>query len=618
MKRRFRWTFLCVFISVCRIASASLTGDAKVALEEAVKASDYTFTPAVRQAYINYTEAVIRDTYGPNKINNATWAWVKRHPQILSAVAAADDPVNPNILLNFQRLALGMGASRAEKWTQLALAYAIRYRDELFPIDHVKEAWDPGRLERLVYDNTKGKGGDFALLSPEDFPKDAPPEEVALGEWLAGPQGYTNTRPPFTIGELMELPLSDINAITARYSGDTKLLQKTLPDWDRVALVGKIHPPYVDGTPTPQRAVLMKIFRNGRIPNKSDRPPFKMEKADWPILLYLADMDHIDETSFVFGYFVSERKIPPTGLGQVKSASGSAEAELDGPNFRYARSNWHPDKFIRVYNGSKKDQGGKSQRWMMNAVNVPATVVSAPPDGKFYYMGERGNYTYYLTCADNAFTGTGSSAPWELDSIMNVDGALKGSVQHDNFIGLAATLNQGLVPYENARMALAIINLLKPGKAHRISMLESVFVQNPLNQDIFYALAAAYREQVAASSSGGADAEATLRMLTAARVYAAQGLKTPVSASLSKSMQSKMVKILAGTPESKVPVINIKTGTEAWFFMMCNRVVVQFLRDTNGQDKALFKAELSYQQECAEGQGDKPIVRALNDLKGLL
>jgi hypothetical protein len=544
---------------------------------------------------------------------------VKRHPQVLSAVAAADDPVNPNILLNFQRLSLALGSSRAEKWTQLALAYAIRYRDELFPIDRAREEWDPARLERLVYNNTKSKGGDFALLSPEDFPQDAPPEEVALGEWLAGPQGLTNTRVPFTIGELMEMPISDINAITSRYTGDTKLHQKKLPNWERVALVGKIYPPYVDATPTPQRAVLMKIFRNPRIPTKTDRPPFKMEKADWPILLYLADLDHIDETSFVFGYFVEEKKIPPTGMGQVKSASGSSEAELSGPNFRYARSNWHPDKFIRVYNGSKKDQGGRSQRWIMNAINVPATIVSAPPDGKFYYMGERGNYTYFNDCADNAFTGTGSSAPWFLDSIADVDRSLSGSVRHDNFIGLATTLNQGLASYEDARMVLAIINLLKPGHGRRVTLLESAFVMNPLNQDIFYALAAAYREQGSASdSSATGAAESTLRMLTAARVYAEKGLKAPVSPSHAKSMQATLTKILSGKQATRAPILPVKTGTDAWFFLMCNKVAVQYLRDTNGKDKALFNAELEYEQQAANGQGDKPIVRAIEDLKGLL
>jgi hypothetical protein len=417
----------------------------------------------------------------------------------------------------------------------------------------------------------------------------------------------------------MEMPLSDINAITARYSGDTKLLQKKLPNWDRVALVGKIHPPYVDGTPTPQRAVLTKIYRNSRLPSKSDRPPFKMEKSDWPILLYLADMDHIDETSFVFGYFVDERKIPPTGMGQVASASGSVEAELSGPNFRYARSNWHPDKFIRTYNGSKKDQGGRSQRWMMNAINVPSTVVSAPPDGKFYYMGERGNYSTYNDCADNAFTGTGSSAPWVLDSLASVNGSLSGSITHDNFIGLAATMNQGLSAYEDGRMVLAIINLLKPGHGRRVSLLESAFIQNPLNQDIFYALAAAYREQGSASdSSASGAAEATLRMLTAARVYAEKGLRAPVSPAYAKSMQATMTKILSGKQAAKAPVIGVRNGTEAWFFMMCNRVAVQYLRDTKGKDKALFAAEFQYEQQAASGQGDKPIVRALDDLKALL
>lgn len=75
---------------------------------------------------------------------------------------------------------------------------------------------------------------------------------------------------------------------------------------------------------------------------------------------------------------------------------------------------------------------------------------------------------------------------------------------------------------------------------------------------------------------------------------------------------------MAGKQEPRQPMLTVKTGTEAWFFMMCNRVVVQFLRDTNGMGKEEFKAEFQYQQQSAAGQTDKPIVRALDDLKGLV
>lgn len=606
-------TLLCLTLLLALPAlPAQDLKSAKTRVEEALRQSDYTFTPAVRQAYIHYTEAAIREKYGPKTINNLTWQWVKKHPQVLSAIAAAHYPVNPTILLNFQRAALALGAPRTEKWLQLVLAYAIRYRDQPFPVDRVTEAWDPQRLERLVYNNTKGKGGDFALLSEEDFPQDVPEPEKALAEWLVGPQSLVNVRPPFTIPELMDMPLSDINAITRRYAGDEKLLQPVLPNWERVALYGRLYPPYVDGTPTPQRAILMKIYRNARIPGKTNRPDFKMEKSDWPILLYLTDLDHIDETSFVFAYFVQEKKIPPTGLGQVKSSSGSTDMDINDPNFRFARSNWNPNKFIRIYNGSQKDQGGKSQRWINNALNVPSTVVSAPPDGEFYYMGERGNYTYYLTCADNAFTGTGSSAPWFLDHIASVNAEVpfSGAVEHIHFIGLAATLNQGLNLYEDARIGLAVLNLINPGKLRRLSLLESLFEQNPLNQDIFYALASEYRSS--------ADTDATLRLLLAARVYAEQGLKTPLSPSHAKNMRPTINKILTGKLQTKPPHIPVDTGTRAWFFLMCSNVAMQYLRDTNGKDKSRFVEELNYQRQCVGSNTDKPLLRALEDFQKLV
>ncbi len=608
LKRFFMLLFVLVTSGLFALDSKS----AKTAVEEALKASDYVFTPAVRQAYLNYTEAVIRETHGPRTINPLTWQWIKKHPQVLSAVAAADYPVNPTIMLNFQRAALALGGPRTEKWLQLVLAYAIRYRDQPFPMDRVTDEWDPQRLERLVYNNTKGKGGDFALLSDEDIASNATKPEVALGEWLAGPQGLGNTRPPFTIPELMDMPLSDINAITRRYAGDEKLIQPKFPDWERVAMSGRIYPPYVDGTPTPQRAILMKIFRHSRIPGKSDRPPFKMDKADWPILLYLTDLDHLDETSFVFAYFSQEKRIPPMGMGQVKSSTGSTDMSTSDPNFRFARSNWHPNKFIRIYNGSKKDQGGRSQRWINNAINVPSTVVSAPPDGKFYYMGERGNYTYFLTCADNAFTGTGSSAPWHLDKIASVEASspFSGSIEHIHFIGLAAATNQGLAQYEDGRIGLAVLNLVNPGKMRRIALLESLFEQNPLNQDVFYALAAEYR--------ANADVDGTLRLLLAARVYAEAGLKTPVSPAHSKNMRVTMNKIMTGKLQIKAPVISVDTGTKAWFFLMCSNVAMQYLRDHNGKGKERFVEEMDYQRQCVGSNGDKPLVRALDDFQKLL
>ena len=594
-------------VGLARGAEPSATEAARQGVDNALRAADGAFTPAVRAAYIEYVIAATQAKYGPNKINAATWKWLRQRPGVLSAAAAAEWPVNPNVLLNFQRMGLALGPQLLDKWRQLALAYAIRHRAEPFPIDRAKEAWNPARLERLVSNMRKGEGGDFALLADEDFPE-VTAEEKALGEWVAGPQSLISTRPPLTIPELMEMPLHEINMMVRKKPDDPPMLTK-FPNWEHVALGGRIYPPYVDCTPTPQRAALLKIWRDGRIPAKTkNRPDFRMARAEWPILLYLADLAQIDETSFLFGQFVKNKEIPALGLGQAAVAGDGANVNTKSPQFRFARSNWHPDKFIRVYNGSKKDQGGRSWAWGLNAVNVAATPVAAPPDGKFWFTGEKGDYGYYMSCSDNTFTGTGSSAPWFLAPPLTATGTAN-PVQHRWFMGLATTLNQGLQAYEDARIARAIIDLLRLSQPRRVALLESVFLQNPLDGDTFNALAAEYRQMK--------DATAMLRMLTAARAYAAVGLKRPVTPSAAKNGRTAMQKYWKAQEPTYQGLPTLRVDQCPWFFLLCSDAAIQFLRDTNGKDKARFRDELAYEQAAAQGCGDKPIVRALETLGGL-
>ena len=522
------------------------------------------------------------------------------------------DPASPPLLFFYtcagkpftQNLAYSLDGGRT------VVKYA---RNPVVPNLHGGEERDPS----VAFDPASGtwrmalylgdERGDFALLADEDFPE-VTAEEKALGEWVAGPQSLISTRPPLTIPELMEMPLHEINMMVRKKPDDPPMLTK-FPNWEHVALGGRIYPPYVDCTPTPQRAALLKIWRDGRIPAKTkNRPDFRMARAEWPILLYLADLAQIDETSFLFGQFVKNKEIPALGLGQAAVAGDGANVNTKSPQFRFARSNWHPDKFIRVYNGSKKDQGGRSWAWGLNAVNVAATPVAAPPDGKFWFTGEKGDYGYYMSCSDNTFTGTGSSAPWFLAPPLTATGTAN-PVQHRWFMGLATTLNQGLQAYEDARIARAIIDLLRLSQPRRVALLESVFLQNPLDGDTFNALAAEYRQMK--------DATAMLRMLTAARAYAAVGLKRPVTPSAAKNGRTAMLKYWKAQEPTYQGLPTLRVDQCPWFFLLCSDAAIQFLRDTNGKDKARFRDELAYEQAAAQGCGDKPIVRALETLGGL-
>ncbi len=607
------YIFLSVILSAPLMANTpSPEESAKEHISKVLRDNNYAFTPAVREAYIAYVEAVIRKQYGPTKINEKTWKWFKQRPQILSAIAAADYPVEPNILLNLQRLFLAMGSQKADAWTQLALAYAIRHRDTLFPIDRVKEEWDPARLERMM-NQPRGKGGDFAFQTEEDLPQDATEGEKKLGKWVTAPMALNATRPKLTIPELMQLPVGEINMVVRQNPFDPPLLEN-FPNWEHVAYWGKLYPTYFDCRPTPQRAILMNIFRDGRIPAKTDRPNFKAKSSDWPILMTLAELnDHIDETSFFFAKFLEGKKIPPTGLGERKTFGGSGEMSPSDLNFQWGGSNFHPRKFIRVYNGVKKDQGGNSWAWGLRALNVAATAVGAPPDGKFYFMGESGNYTTFITCADNsAPTGLGSTVAWYLDKAESVipEKPSSGSVRHIHYLALATTLNQGLQPYEDARMALHIIDLLGLPTMRSTSLLESVFFQNPLNSDIMYRLAAEYRKQK--------DALGTLKLLASARAYAREVSKLPVNPAKIRSGRSAIQKIYKGKTVSMADAPVITDGALPWFFMVCNEIAVQYLRDNGAEHKDLFRAELEYEQKAAAGSGITVVQRALGNLADLV
>ena len=51
--------------------------------------------------------------------------------------------------------------------------------------------------------------------------------------------------------------------------------------------------------------------------------------------------------------------------------------------------------------------------------------------------------------------------------------------------------------------------------------------------------------------------------------------------------------------------------------MLCSDVAVEFLRHNNGKGKEALRAELAYEEAAAKGCGDKPIERALQNLRDL-
>jgi hypothetical protein len=158
-------------------------------------------------------------------------------------------------------------------------------------------------------------------------------------------------------------------------------------------------------------------------------------------------------------------------------------------------------------------------------------------------------------------------------------------------------------------MAMWTIDLLNLSNNRRASVLESVYRQNPLNEELMYRLAAEYRRSQ--------DAKATIKMLNAARAYAATGLKLPVSPAGAKTARGNIAKIMKGEATYQgVPVVHVNQSP--WFFLTCADISIQFLRDTNGQGKEFFREEVEYLRKAANGCGDKPIQRAIQTLAELV
>lgn len=576
----------------------------------------FKFTPAVKKAYLNYGFVFCKEKTGL-QINQATWNWFSQNPDIMQATLAAAYPIDPKILINFQRLALPINKNKVRIWKQLILAYAIRYRSTHLEIDRLED-WDPVGLMKLVT-----QSGNFPWQTDDMLPKLTEEEEL-FTKWLTGPQNLTDKRPKQRIYDLMNIAVHEINVV-----GEGRFRLTKFPQWDNVALAGKLFPLYLDGTPTHQRSLALKIWRweNNINKNKAD---FDMAKGEWPILMYLADLDPIDESQFIWDYYLRHKVIPPMGMGAVL-VQGGREAEIlkrtpaNRPVY-YKESNWHPKKFIRVYNTAKKDQGGKGYAFAKRATCTPASAVGAPPNGIFYFTGTPNNYGTYFQCAIQ-------------EDLAKVDNFLRVETVDLNYphngsqtvvydqMGLAVTLSQGLEAFEDSRMALHLSKTI-PSLTHeqRISLLESAVIINPLNADVLYSLAALYREKK--------DYDATTRLLVAVRRYYGAVLGKPVSSGAYRKGISDAKKILTGDPfvnTSVAPKIPLKMlnaqykDNFGWIHHVCAEIILAnfSVRPSNKEslmrNYQALKAELDYQLKCCgEGGKSSPIERRTKALRRLV
>lgn len=608
-------TLLHVTVGLC---APSMQG-----VQDALIKSKFTFSPTVRKAYMDYNTAVCKDAV-KGQINAETWSWLKQNPQILSAAYAAETPVNPRILVNFQRLALPFEKTKVRNWSQLILAYAIRYAHTDLEIDRLEGDWNPEQLMRLV-----AQYGDYAFQSDSDLPK-LTDEEQSLVKWLTGPQNLTDKRPKFKIADLMDVSVHEINIMA-----EHKIKLTKFPNWENVALAGKIFPLYVDGTPTHQRSLASVIWRWERhpFPRKAEFDPYRSE---WPILLYLTDLDHLDETLFLWDYFVEKRQMAPIGLGQMIYKGRPIDLKERGdPTTRrlyYNPSKWHPDKLLRKYNSRtfKKDEGGKQVTLGKRSICVPSSMLESP-EGHMYWTGSKGFYGVYFISAVQEDVATITNLIGRIETAdpqYPLTAKSNSMIFEYEAIGLAATLSQGVSSYENVRLALGICREMKDLSAsHKITFLESVFMKSPLNSDLIYTLANLYQQE-----NRRAD---LIRMLVAVRAYFAEvNTGKPLTRAVINNGVSAVKKVFAArvtvsaTNAPKIPISSLGkqySDSFGWIHHVCTEAVLFNFREipTNPEAKAeslaFLEAEKAYLLACCgEGGTASPIGRRNKEVNDLI
>lgn len=555
---------------------------------EALVKGKFAFTPEVKAAWLAYGEATVREKQ--KSINEKTWAWFKARPAILSAAFSADFPIEPNILVNFQRLARPFEPTKVDRYSQLILAYAIRYRDKPVGIDRLDEDWDPQAFIKGI-----AKDGDFYLVEKLGIPIPTLSEDhQQLADYLNGPQQLIRKTRKLEITDLMSIPLHEINILT-------ELQIKSFPNWNDLALAGKMYPPYFKYDPTHQQSLAMKIYRHEHHPNKP-KPAFLIDKADWPMMLALGDLDPLDETSYLWSYFVREGRLPAIGAGGLPNVLAS------DPLLQFRRSKFNPKKFIRIYNDNPKDQGGKGHAFGCRTINLPAEAVAAPPGGIFEIHGGPGNYSVKWGCA---IGDDESTSPFHLDQMETIEQTrpAKGGIFHYHFKGLALTLSQGREEYEDTRIALAMLKLFPTmAREEKITLLESMFLRNPLNSDLVYNLAWLYKAK--------SDFDATTRMIAAIRGYydKVSGANAVTGAVRSRG-QAEVKRILRDRfANSK----NAPFFKDEWVHRVCHDVIMFCFDDIPSdvdsmqRNRDALAAELAYQKRT----GNKKRIEALTELVG--
>ncbi len=495
--------------------------------------SGFIFDEGVRDAYFQHC---LRMIIPQVHVNEATWDWLIEHPAVLNATFALEYPPNPNVVHNFVKLAKLVGPVYAEKYEQLLIAFAVKYRaekllDSSFTADRygnmqVRDfTWDPERkaeLEKQVlHQHGWSVNHDVAVPSDANFAHDSNGElfkdealrkqrleqmhsnfDLGSDEDAKRTVNWLKQNKKVQIFHLVGLNRTQFYSRTGISLSDSRE-PKSLP-WDKIAYCAERYPPRTNGTIVENLCLRIQRYEE----KGAERSKlFPLSRAPWPLLLMLTQQDPIDESTFFWNLYKGKGSVP-----------GYATYSFDymKPEIRYRDAEWHPNANPRILtDGGVCGRLSTMAEFAQRSIGTPAQGMGQPGHRAFVaynYNHATGKYSLGLNHSVNTIEV--STTGWHLPPIYgpvadaktkltgfalmtpkNTDGFLRDNVRWH--IGLCEAMNRGLESWEDSRMALHVLDIytanedaaLNASRAQQEALLRSTMLLNIANTDVIFRLA---------------------------------------------------------------------------------------------------------------------------------